>query len=615
MKYPLLLLICITAFFKNTHSQVYGNEWIHYDQSYYTFKIITDGVYRIPYSSLLNSGIPVGSINGSNFQIFNKGKEVPVYVSTNAVFTANDFIEFYAVHNDGEWDSTLYAFKEWQPNDRLSLFNDTASYYLTWNTQTNNNRFVATSNNITNHPPKDPYCLYTFTEVYGKPRGYANFQRGEPAIYGQAFYDSDFSNTEGYSGDYFNKSTTTYTAYTPYPYAAGPPPSLITKLIGWGNVTHSMSITLNGNSIYNETYFGFLVQTLNLGIPSISYITSPNTSISFSTAASTASSDWNSIGWIDLKYPREFNFDNQSNIFFNLPLSGANQYVEAYNFDEMGSTPILYDFTNKLRLEAVVQNDTDKFLLPTSSQERRLLLFANDTVSVIKKIDSLKLLQFTDFSEAANQGNFIIITHPFFLKDSTGHNYVEDYKNYKNANGYNAVVVNILELYDQFGDGIQTHPAAIRKFTDYIVDHWPAEERHLFLIGKGMEFHPMWDNPDLRKYCYVPTLGYPGSDILLTAKGSSPVPRIPTGRLACLTPGEIGIYLDKATLFTSAQYNPFQTIENKAWMKNILHLGGGASIQDQTTFKNYLNKYEGIIEDTLFGGNVISFFKNQHRSD
>jgi hypothetical protein len=44
-------------------------------------------------------------------------------------------------------------------------------------------------------------------------------------------------------------------------------------------------------------------------------------------------------------------------------------------------------------------------------------------------------------------------------------------------------------------------------------------------------------------------------------------------------------------------------------MKNVMHLAGGQNAQDQVTFKNYLNNYKSTIEDTLFGGNVISFFK------
>ncbi len=141
MKRLLLIITLITAFFPRAHSQVYGNEWINYNQTYFKFSIINDGFYRISYNQLLLAGIPVSGINGSNYQIFNKGKEVPVYVTTNVPLGLNDYLEFYAVHNDGQWDSVLYADKSWQANDHLSMFNDTSAYYLTWSDQASSNHF------------------------------------------------------------------------------------------------------------------------------------------------------------------------------------------------------------------------------------------------------------------------------------------------------------------------------------------------------------------------------------------------------------------------------------------------------------------------------------------
>jgi hypothetical protein len=607
-----LLFILLIGFLTRASSQniSYGNEWINYSQSYFKFKIIDDGLYRITYEALNNSGVPISTINGSNFSVFNKGKEIPLYVTNSGILGPGDYLEFYAVHNDGAWDSTLYADKSWQSNNHLSLFNDTASYFLTWGNLPALQHITAVSNNIINHPPAATYCWYNSIYVFGKERSsYYNLSRGDLALSGQSFYDSDFSNTEGYTDLYFNKTSKDYAISTPYPYLAGPVSRLKCAISGWGITDHAVTISMNGSQFYDSTIFNFNVRIVDKPAVTPSVLTSPSSTLTFSSAASTSSTtDYNAVAWIEFRYPREFNFDNSSKLLFTLDPTSSNQYVEINNFNENGTTPVLYDFTNKLRLEAIVQNDTEKFLLPPSAVEPQLLLIAYDPSS-IKEIDTLKQVHFTDFSAAVNQGDFIIITHPYFLIDSTGHNYVEDYRQYKNGNGYSALNVNIFDLYDQFAFGIQDHPASIRKFTDYIMDHWPVADRHMMLIGKAIEYGAFFDNPNVRSYDYVPTFGFPGSDVLLTAKGFSPVPRIPIGRLACLDPGEIGIYLDKAELYTGAQTNPFQTIANKAWMKNVMHLAGGSSVEDQATFAAYLNKYKGIIEDTLFGGDVVSFFK------
>ncbi|MGB3073692.1 MAG: C25 family cysteine peptidase, partial [Chitinophagales bacterium] len=512
---------------------------------------------------------------------------------------------------DGMLDSVLYADKSWQPNNHLSLFNDTATYFLTWSNMPSNNHFVQTTNSISNHPPKELYCWYTVAEVYGKER-YApnNYSHGPTALSGQALFNSDFSVTEGYSGDYFNKTSKALSLNTPYPYADGPTGSLTSWATSWGNTDHRFTVAVNGNTIYDVSDFGYLVRHFFLPLPGNNLLTHPTTTVTYSTELTTSTTtDWGSVGWLDFKYPREFNFDFQTQVPFSLNASGGNQYIEIGNFNSNGTTSVLYDFTNKIRLEAVVQNDTQKFLLPPSAIERSLCLIAYDPSSVIKAVDTLQEIHFTNFFDAINQGNFIIITHPFFFKDSIGHNYVEDYKNYKNASGYTAIVVNIRELYDQFAWGIHEHPASIRHFSDFILAKWPPQDRHIFIIGKAIEYVSMWEIPANRPYCHVPTFGNPGSDVLLTAYGFSPVPRIPIGRLACLKPEEIGIYLSKMQLFESAQASPFQTVANKGWMKNIMHLAGGSNSIDQAVFQGYLNKYKSIASDTMYGGNIYSFFK------
>ena len=51
----LLGLICIILCFSEVKGQTYGNEWISYEQKYYSFPIVEDGIYKIDYNSLVNS--------------------------------------------------------------------------------------------------------------------------------------------------------------------------------------------------------------------------------------------------------------------------------------------------------------------------------------------------------------------------------------------------------------------------------------------------------------------------------------------------------------------------------------------------------------------------------
>src|SRR5690606_6470988 len=104
----------------------YGNDWIDFSQRYYKIKIVEKGVYRITQNQLQQAGIPVSTIDPKNFQLFNKGKEVPLYIRGEGDnrFDAEDFIEFFGEKNDGKLDKPLYTNPADQPHDYYSLYTD-----------------------------------------------------------------------------------------------------------------------------------------------------------------------------------------------------------------------------------------------------------------------------------------------------------------------------------------------------------------------------------------------------------------------------------------------------------------------------------------------------------
>ena len=123
-------------------AQTYGNEWINFGQKYYKISIPNTGLYRINYNTLVNSGIPISSINPKNFQLFIKGQEQYININDESdnVFNTTDYIEFYGKKNDASFDSTAYEGITRMANPYIALFNDTNFAYLTWNASINNRR-------------------------------------------------------------------------------------------------------------------------------------------------------------------------------------------------------------------------------------------------------------------------------------------------------------------------------------------------------------------------------------------------------------------------------------------------------------------------------------------
>ncbi|HTB31095.1 MAG TPA: hypothetical protein VK808_03665, partial [Bacteroidia bacterium] len=130
---------------KVSSTTVYGNEWINYSQKYYKIKIAKNGLYRIDSTTLAKYGIPVGTINPKNYQLFFRGQQQYIYVrskTANLSEVNGDYIEFYGQYNDGVPDSLVYYKIKYLPNPYYSLFNDTSTYYLTWNSSTTNFRLT-----------------------------------------------------------------------------------------------------------------------------------------------------------------------------------------------------------------------------------------------------------------------------------------------------------------------------------------------------------------------------------------------------------------------------------------------------------------------------------------
>lgn len=56
----LIFFVCLS--FEYSFSQ-YGNEWIDYNQQYYSFPVFQTGLKRINYDDLQSAGIPVSTFS------------------------------------------------------------------------------------------------------------------------------------------------------------------------------------------------------------------------------------------------------------------------------------------------------------------------------------------------------------------------------------------------------------------------------------------------------------------------------------------------------------------------------------------------------------------------
>ncbi|MBS1749091.1 MAG: hypothetical protein JST63_04260 [Bacteroidetes bacterium] len=583
----------------------YNNEWIDYNKTYYKFPVIKNTLHRISKTSLQNIGLE--NVPAEQFQLWRNGVQVPIYTSvTSGVLGASDFIEFWGEMNDGKPDKNLYPNINDQLNEKWSLETDTSSYFLTVNPAGNNLRLTDQTNNVAgNVLPEEPYFMFT-TGKYFKNK----INSGYAQIVSEYVYSSVYDKGEGWTSDDIRASNTLTDVQSKlFPYTTGPDATLFVAAAGNAVNNRSFNVKVNGTQLISAQMDAFSDQRQSATFP-VSLLNSGSATVAV-TNVSANPNDRMVVAKYEITYPRLFNFGDSSYFQFDLPATTNGNYLKI-TFKYGTVAPVLYDLTNFKRYIGVIDEaGIAKFALLPSLQNRKLVLVSQESGNLVN-VASFTTRNFVNYSLPENQGDFIIISNPRLYNGANG-NPVLSYAQYRASaagGGHNAKVYDIDQLTDQFAFGIKRHPFAIKKFLKYARSVFSVTPSNVFLIGKGVSYMQARlneGNPLLDQLNLIPPFGYPASDNLLSSNDNETIAAIPIGRLSAVSPAEVEIYLEKVKEFESVGVNTPQTIEGRAWMKNIVHAIGGGNAQLSKEIGGYMNQLKQIAEDTLWGANVESF--------
>ena len=231
--------------------QPYFNEWIDHSQNYYKFPVAQEGLHRIEYDALAATNLP---LNAAGLQLFRNGQQVPIFVSAadpSGEMQPGDYVEFYAYPNDGAPDSLLYPVREWQPNPRLSLFTDTARYFLTSGNAAESLRFENIANDLSTPPPAEEYfwhkVIRNIRQIHLRGRMISNS--------GWYYLTHDYGEMEGFASTPLDEVTPEYFFFeTPAVYMDAPYGKIKVLMVGLKNEIiilndHRTQISLNGNHL------------------------------------------------------------------------------------------------------------------------------------------------------------------------------------------------------------------------------------------------------------------------------------------------------------------------------------------------------------------------------
>lgn len=591
-----VILIYISLFSYYGFSQQYANDWITYSQKYYRIPITSEGVYKVTYNDLVSYGISVGDFDPRNLQIIHNGKVLPLFVSgeSDFVFNVQDYFEFYAPGRNTGWLDTAMYMNHRPLNPDYSLYNDTASYFLTFANTLTSPRYDTTRNTTFGSFTAQTYCLRTvrqnITTVY-------NSSTHAPYMYEGEGWCDNFFNMDGYVDK--SLSTSQYAS-------VGQPSTLKFGVCGFSDTRHDLFIETPPPAsvpFFDTTYTGYNAVHKTL---SISSVLGGTTGIRFrSISGYGKAADKNSVAYVEITYPHTYNFESSNQFAFTVPAvpSGSFILLEITNFDG-GDAPILFCPETKKRIVATKSGSKYQVLLP-NPYKKVTCIFANPTVfQKVPKIVTVKSKNssgapsvFHDLSNAANQGNFVIITNQSLWTQANS------YRAYRSNTGYSAVIIDINEIYNQFGYGIQKHPMAIHNFIQYATKEWGVKAEYIFLIGKGYQLDYFRNNTTNYANTLIPGMGYPAADLLYTVnlQAENTISNVALGRLAAKTNSDIDYYKKKVEEHEKQTPAP--------WMKTVLHFGGGNTASEKRLFKTYLKTYETSLQDEYFGAQVYTFLK------
>lgn len=612
-----LLLFILLFYSAGSIAQPYRNEWISFApgqpwslQQYFRISVWQEGIYRISYNDLQSSGVPVTSwFQNSGYQLFNNGREQFIRIidsNSDNLFTPGDFIEFYGKKNDGELDAFIYDTITSQPNPYFSLFNDTASYFLTYNPMSSGRRMSIENDQNFNAYPQAAYFIkedvIQFTNDYNLGYRDAN-----------GIADNSYTAGEGFCSDRISFQSFIDGNFNVQKLTAGITPEARINLNGANRNSHPYEIKGNGQVFDNDTLsaYAFVTETFNP-----SNIANGNYAIRLQPLVDTqlpSNENYMQVAYMRLRYSRSFDFSGE-NLPQNLELQGAGMQKVLIQLSNINVTsPVLYIVNRDTirKVELTPSGTVYQALIPLFGNDCKLYLA--DAAAVVSNPASFKIQsvnqnpdpsvfgRFTNFLEAGMGKEFLIVTHPSLMPE------VQNYLNYRNGTGHHPLIANVEELYDQFGWGIKKHTLSIRNYADYMIDNGNGSPKWLYFIGKSVLCKDSRAAGKGYNLDMVPSFGEPASDQMYTSKLNTPdfKPELATGRLSAQDGADVMNYLEKIQIMEAQQKQPAQ-----AWMKHVLHFGGGQNSDEQNLLGSKLAVYKQIVEDTLFGGKVFTFLKN-----
>ena len=564
----------------------------------YKLSVAEDGIYKISYEDLEDIGYPLETVNPLYLHLFNQNTEVPIYFvgAEDGTFDKEDYFEFWGTKNE---QTLIDQF----PDVYTDPFSDRNIYWLGTG-QAPGYRMSEESGRLTGSGSGYIFQPYAYTEKlhFEKDNHYERFGHTSSGVGRPSheidhwYFDSGISAPEGIA----------YEFYVPHPFESGSNVVLKTALRGrsyYNNSTnrllgHQVDIKLRGKNDVSKLV-GRITPAQRWRDQELRFISNADSSVKLSQTIlenginrlevdmfQTGVTDIVLMNWFEIEYLRKYRaHDNYIKFhvdreFFNNSYVNLGDIIQI-NVDGFTSKDIsLYKLgVSKIVNSKIgtVENDQLRSI-GISFQDQiydpdiQYIALTDDAKKKPVSIDAYRPWDGQSAEETllnlSRPIDYLIITHNLFYENAL------QLKALKNAQGMQAEVVTVENIYDLFNYGIKS-PLAIKDFIRFVVQHWDRTDDLPYVVFVGKASYD-YKGRYTKGADLVPTFMYQtekygaaSSDYWYALLDEDDyIPDVIVARIPASTNQELVNYIDKIK-----NYNLDQNSTDE-WQNNALFISG-----------------------------------------